>query len=191
MATAASRIPVRSQTLHLNPLGTVTADYVVIRDFDQHSHTIVALESISNITTVKTVRMPLMVFASASFIIAAAAQCSRDGGGAATPCALIGIVFLLAYLMSRRASVILSLECDALGTAFGTLGDAAKLRAAIHSAREQLSDPSKELGLESPQRAICPLLIKENSVRFLDNFKDVIGGIGVDGADIGLRAVRH
>jgi hypothetical protein len=92
--------------------------------------------------------MPLVVFSCASFIIAAAAHCSRDGGAAPTPCALIGVVFLLAYLISRRASVVLSVNSEALGTAFGTLREAAKLRAAIWSAREQLSHPSNDLGLE-------------------------------------------
>jgi hypothetical protein len=151
MTTASSPIPVAPQILHANPLGTVTADYVVIRDFHQHSRTIVALESISNITTVKVARMPLVVFSCASFIIAAAAQCSPDGGAAPTPCALIGIVFLLAYLMSRRASVILSLDSETLRTAFGTLGEARKLTAAISSAREELSHPSNELSLEGSQ----------------------------------------
>jgi hypothetical protein len=151
MTTASNSVLVGPQVLHANPLGTVTADYVVIRDLHQHSHTIVALACISNITTVKAVRMPLMVFSTASFIIAAAAQCSRDGGGAATPCALIGIAFLLAYLMSRRASVILSVDSEGLRTAFGTLGEAAKLTAAIRSAREQLSHPPNELDLEDPQ----------------------------------------
>jgi hypothetical protein len=98
MTTASSPVLVGPQGVHANPLGTVTADYVAIRDLHQRSQTIVALACISEITTVEAVRMHLMVFSSASFIIAAAAQCSSDGGGAAAPCALIGIVFTLAYL---------------------------------------------------------------------------------------------
>jgi hypothetical protein len=148
MATASSPIPVGPLVLRANPLGTVAADYVVIRDLHQRSYTIVALASISNITTVKAVRMPLIVFASASFVIAAAAQCSRDGGGAGIPCALIGVVFFIAYLMSRRASLILDVEPEPLCTALGTLSQAAKLTAAIRLACQQSSPSSDELEFE-------------------------------------------
>jgi hypothetical protein len=157
MTTPSSAILVEPQILHANALGTVTASYVTIRDLHQHSHTIVALGCISNAATLKSVHMPLVAFSIASFIIAAAAQSSREGG-AATLCALLGIVFLLAYLMTRRASVILSLDSETLRTTLGTYGEAAKLAAAIRSASEQVPPLSIELDFKSPQSMSLHLL---------------------------------
>ena len=136
MAIASSPIPVGPEVLHANALGTVTAHYVTIRDYHQRSHTIVALGCISEITTLKIVRMPLMACSIGSFIIAAAAQCSRQGGGAATPFGLVGILFLLAYLTSRRASLSLAVDAEGLRTAYGTYGEAGELTTAIRSASE-------------------------------------------------------
>ena len=137
MTTAPSAILAGQQVRYSNSLATVTEHWVVIRDSDHQSHTIVPLTSVSSVTVVKTTHRPLIVLASASFIIAAAAQYSKEGGGAGIPCALIGVGFVIAYLASRRAFVALVGDSESTSTAFGTVAQAAKLTTAIRSAREQ------------------------------------------------------
>jgi hypothetical protein len=74
----------------------------MIRDHGQQSHTIVPLACVSNFTIVKAAHIPLVVLASGFFIVAAAAQCSREGGGAGIPCALIGVAFFCVQRVQAR-----------------------------------------------------------------------------------------
>ena len=139
MTTVPSSVLVGQQVLYSNSLATVTEQWIIIRDYGQQSHTIVSLASVSNVTVVKITHIPLVVFASGFFIVAAAAQYSKEGGGAGIPCALIGVWFLIACLGFRRASVTLDVDSGSANTAFGTVAEATKLTAAIRSAREQPS----------------------------------------------------
>lgn len=137
MTTAPNAVLVGQQVRYSNSLATVTEHWVVIRDSGHQSHTIVPLASVSGVTVVKVANRRLVVFASGSLIVAAAAQYSKEGGGAGIPCALIGVGFLIAYLASRRAFVALDVDSEPANTAFGTVAEAAKLATAIRLAREQ------------------------------------------------------
>jgi hypothetical protein len=136
MAIAANSILVDQQVLHSNSLATVTEHCVMIRNFDRRSQTIVPLTCISNAKTITVSQRHWIVFAVGSFLVAAASKCSKEGGGAEIPFALLSVVFVVTYLVSRRASVILDIESGPANTMFGTVGEAKKLIAALRSAHK-------------------------------------------------------
>jgi hypothetical protein len=134
MAIDLDSIPLGQRVLHSNALATLTKDCLMARGLDQKCLIIVPLARISQVKTVKTEHAPLIVFASGSFLVAAAAHFSKEGGGAEIPSALIGIALVVMYAATRRASVIFEIGSETIRTAFGTLTEAAELILAIHSA---------------------------------------------------------
>jgi hypothetical protein len=154
MTSPLNLIAAGHQVLHFNSLAVITDQWAVIRDLNQKSYTIVPLASVTDLQIVKVCHLPLVVFAVASFVVAAAAHCSKQGGGADLPCGVIGIIFVIAFAASRRASVIFEINSESTRTAFGTVREAAKLIAAVRSimsAGSQLT-PTNSLLPEIPMK---------------------------------------
>jgi hypothetical protein len=124
-----------AQAPHANPLGAVTESCVVIRDSDRRSHTIIALPHLSGIKHIRTTRPALMVIAGALFLIAAAANYSKEGSGAAIPIGLLGGIFAAGYFMSRRASVAFMTGSSRTETDSGSFSDAAALIEKVRAAQ--------------------------------------------------------
>jgi hypothetical protein len=76
-----------------------------------------------------------MVIASAFLLIAAAANCSRQGNGAALPMALLGAVFVIGYFLSRRASVAFVTDSYRAETCTGSLSEAEAVIGRVHAAQ--------------------------------------------------------
>ena len=132
------------QVLLSNSLATVATTCVVIRDPDGRSNTIISLHRIAATRTIKTSVPGFLVVASGLFLVAAAAHYSKDGGSADIPIALLGLAFVVAYLVSRRASIALEVGRETIETASGSLGEAAALVRAIKAARTQLGENKPE-----------------------------------------------
>jgi hypothetical protein len=116
-----------------NSLATVTRNSVVLRDAEARSQTILSLSRITQVKKITTTYPFLLVIATASLVIAAAAASSREGGGAGIPFAVLGILLLAGYFLSRRGSVLFVAGSEILETVAGTPAEAAALIAAIAS----------------------------------------------------------
>lgn len=126
------------RVLFENPLASVTEHCVVVWTAEQHAHILLPLSRISSLKKVQTSSPAFLAIAVGLFLIAAGAQASKDGGGAAVPAALFGISSLIAYLVSRRAAVAFIVDGERTETVFGGLRQASALVSAIQSAYRNL-----------------------------------------------------
>ena len=123
--------------LHSNSLGTVTDHCVVVRAANGITQTVVALSRISAVKKVTVTYPILLVIASGSLLIAAGAMRSRDGDGAGIPIAIFGLLLLVGYVLSRRASVMFVLGSERVETVLGSPGEASELVTAVEVARRK------------------------------------------------------
>jgi hypothetical protein len=140
---ACSTLPefVAARATQSNPLATITQDCIVIRDSTKHSHTIIGVSCLSGIKRISITHPCLLVFASALFVIAAAALYSKEGDGAGTPACLLGLAFALGYWLSRKAAVAFLTGSAATETSTGSPSEAAALISTVESARRRLQEP--------------------------------------------------
>jgi hypothetical protein len=134
MASRALDALTGEEILESNSLGTVTSQWVVVRPPESRSEMIISLSHISNVRTVRTTYPGLLVVAGAALLIAAAAAASKQGSGAALPIALFGVLFLIAYWVSRKASVVFIVGTETTHTPAAGLREAAKFVAAVEKA---------------------------------------------------------
>jgi hypothetical protein len=125
------------EILEANPLGVVTNHWVVVRSAGQ-SEIVISLSRVSTVKTIKTSIPGLLVVASAALLIAAAAASSKQGAGAAVPVALLGLLFVAGYLLSRRAAVSFTVGAETFRTPDGGLREAAVFLAAVEKALSRL-----------------------------------------------------
>ena len=123
-----------AQASHSNPLASVAENCIIVRDSESRSH-IIPLSHLSGMRRVKTTSPALMVIASAFLLIAAAANCSKQGDGAALPMALLGAIFVIGYFLSRRASVAFITDSYRTETCSGSLSEAAAVIGEVHAAQ--------------------------------------------------------
>ncbi|HZS53783.1 MAG TPA: hypothetical protein VFA65_05230 [Bryobacteraceae bacterium] len=122
------------EILHANSLATLTNNFIVVRRPEVHAEAIIGLPCISGIRHIKTTRPGLLVIASGIFLVAAAAACSKQGGQAQIPLAVVGTLFVLGYFMTRRAAVAFVVNREATETMHGSLSEAAELLEAMEKA---------------------------------------------------------
>lgn len=120
-----------------NSLGTVMNHCVVLKTGGTQSETVISLSVVSSVKAIKTTYPGLLVVASSAFVIAAAAACSKQGGGAAGPSAFLGLLFVIAYWLSRRASVALTVGAEVTETVQASPSEASAFIAAVRSALER------------------------------------------------------
>lgn len=123
------------QILKPNRIAWVTQHFLILRNAERQNHTIIPLVSLMGIDLVKTPYSGLLAIAAGVFIIAAAAFTSKQGDGAAVPCALLGAFLIAVYFGSRRANITFKLDTGATETTCGTLGEATALIQLIEAAR--------------------------------------------------------
>ena len=116
-----------------NALATVTTNCLIVRSSEQHSQTIIPIVHIAGIGTRKTTYPGLLVVSIASFLISAAAYCSKQDGGASIPAAVVGGLFLLGYGGYRRVAVSFATRSDKTITGEGSTNEAKSLIQAIRS----------------------------------------------------------
>jgi hypothetical protein len=120
-----------------NSLGTVMRHCVVLKGSITQTETVISLAVISSIKSVKTTYPGLLVIAASAFLIAAAAASSKQGGGAAGPIAILGALFVVAYWLTRRASVAIAVGSERSESVQGSPREAAAFLIALRSAMER------------------------------------------------------
>jgi len=121
--------------LHHNALGTVTDNWIVVRDAKSHSQSVVSIDSLLNIQTSKTLHLIYLACAAGCLLIAVATEYSREAF-VAIPFAMVGLTLLTSAQVTRRASISFVLQSDVVKTSFGTLREAATLVAAVRFVQE-------------------------------------------------------
>ena len=131
------------QILHDNSLATVTTNFIVVRRPERRRETIIALPRLSRIRRIEISHPGLVVIASAIYLLAAAAYCSKEGGQqVAVTMAILGTLFVFGYFMTRRAAVAFVVDREPTETIHGSLREAAQLMKAMAKAREELGSAS-------------------------------------------------
>jgi hypothetical protein len=138
MASRALDALTGEEILESNSLGTVTSQWVVVRPPESRSESILSLSHISNVRSVRITYPGLLVVASAALLIAIAAAASKQGDGAALPVALFGLLFLIAYWVSRKASVTFTVGTETFHTPAAGLREAARFVSAVERALARL-----------------------------------------------------
>jgi hypothetical protein len=127
------------QILHDNSLATVTTNFIVVRRPERRKETIIGLGRLSSIRRIEITHPGLLVIASAVYLLAAAAYCSKQGGQAAVPMGVVATLCVFAYFMTRRAAVAFVVEREATETMHGSLSEAAALVTAMQKAQKELT----------------------------------------------------
>jgi len=123
------------EVLRPNRLAWVTRHFLILRNAERQTHTIIPLTRLVGIHVVKTPYSGLLAIAAGVFLVAAAAFASKQGDGAAVPCALLGAFLMAIYFGSRRANITFRLDTGATETTSGSLGEATSLIELIETAR--------------------------------------------------------
>lgn len=121
------------RVLQRNALATVTTNCLIVRSSEDQSQTIIPIVHLASVSTAKTTYPGLLVISAACLLIAAGAYCSGEEGGAAVPAAMLGLVFLLAYGVSRKVAVAFRTRADRTVTSDGSTKEAKALIKAIRS----------------------------------------------------------
>lgn len=137
------------EVLHSSSLATVATSCVVIRTATARSRTIVSLARISRLETIKTTYPALLAIAAGLFLMAAAAYYSKDGGAAQFPLGALGLFFVVAYFVSRKACVVFWMGYESVQTVNGGLRDAATLIREVRAAQANLPEPLSEEAVAS------------------------------------------
>jgi hypothetical protein len=116
-------------------LATVTRDCIFIHDAQRGTKTMVSLESITGMRRIWTTHPVLLVFAAALMLIAFAAMCSKEGGGAHVPAFVAAALVGIGYWISRRVAVGFLTETDSIETAAGSPAEAAVVIEKVRSAQ--------------------------------------------------------
>ncbi len=121
--------------LRPNRLAWVTQHFLILRNTERQTHTIVPLVHLTGIEIHKTPYSGLLALAAGVFVISAAAFTSKQGDGAALPSALLGVFLLISYFASRRAIINFKLDTGVVESTSGTVGDAISVVRLIEQAR--------------------------------------------------------
>jgi hypothetical protein len=150
------------EVLKPNRLAWVTRHFLITYNGERKAHTIIPLSRLAGIEVVKTPYSGLLAIAAGVFIIAAGAFASKQGDGAAVPCALLGAFLIVTYFVSRRANVSFRLDNGATESITGTLGEADALVRLIESARRTLveEEGESEFSTLSPVSSAIPKAAK-------------------------------
>ena len=142
MANTALDALAGEEILESNSLGTVMRHCVVLKGLvlkggDNPSETVISLAVISSVKRIKTSYPGLLVIAASALLIAAAAASSKQGGGAARPFAFLGLLFVIAYWLTRRASIAILAGEELTETLQGSPSEASAFIAAVQMALEK------------------------------------------------------
>jgi hypothetical protein len=128
--------------VHANALSTVTRKFLVIRDSVSGSQVMVSTGSITEVRKVTTTNPGFLVISSGLFTIAAASYASHQGMDVSIPIALLGALFVMGYVGTRRAAVLFVMGNDRIKTVRGSFREATSVIRAVHRVRESDLEPN-------------------------------------------------
>ncbi len=117
--------------VHANTMATVTRNCLVVRDDVRGSQAVIGIQSIRGMRKVNFTNPALLVIAAGLFTIAAAAYSSHEGYEVSVGLGLIGLVFILSYFLTRRATVLFLLETQSIESRRGSYRDATSIIRAV------------------------------------------------------------
>lgn len=132
------------EILYSNSLGAVTRNWIIIPDSSGRSRTMIPISLLSQFTANKVSYPGLLVVAAGLLVLAAASFSSKEGSGAGIPIALVAIVSLIAYRISRKASVAFTTGSAVTNTIAGSHNDADGLALAVELAQADLLRGARE-----------------------------------------------
>lgn len=124
--------------LHSNSLATITTNFIVIPQPERKAQTIIGLRRISKIKRIETSHPGFLVIATGAYTLAAAAACSKQGDQAGIPLAGVGTLFVIAYFMTKRATVAFIVDREATETRPGRLKESSQVVRAMVKALPRL-----------------------------------------------------
>ena len=125
--------------VHTNALAAVTRNFVVVRYGSGEVRTVIGNEAIRSIRKVTTTRPGLLVISCGLFTIAAASYVSKQGMDVSLAIALIGSLFVMGYVGTRRAAVLFLLENESIESVKGSFRDATSVIRAVNRVRTEAS----------------------------------------------------
>jgi len=117
--------------VHANPIATVTRNCLIVRYDTRNAQAIIALQSIKGMRKVNFTSPALLVIAAGLFTIAAAAYASHEGYEVSGVLTAIALLFLLAYFLTRRATVLFLLENQNIESKRGSYREATSIIRAV------------------------------------------------------------
>jgi hypothetical protein len=126
------------EILKSNALAIVTAGWVVVRPVQGRSRVVLSLEALTDIRRIQTTHPGLLVIASGLLLIAAGAYYSKDSSPASIPIGILAFLFLIAYVGTRRASVVFVVDNETIETGLGSVRDASDLVRAVTDAQARI-----------------------------------------------------
>jgi hypothetical protein len=134
--------------VHANPIATVTRNCLVVRYDVRQAQAIIGLESIRGMRKVNFTNPALLVIAAGLFLIAAAAYSSHEAHEVSASLSAVGLLFLLAYFLTRRATVLFLLENQNIESKRGSYREATSIIRAVERVRagnlERVSVPNED-----------------------------------------------
>ncbi len=122
----------------------VTEECVVVPAFSGQPNTVLSLAVISQMKIVKSYHPSLIVISAGLFLLAAAASASRDGAGMGLPIGIVGLVFLVAFVVLQKARVVFMNGSEATQTVNGSFTEVADLVAAVELSKRNLEFASSQ-----------------------------------------------
>jgi hypothetical protein len=137
-----------------NSLAALTTSFLVIRNSDDRSLTILSLLRVSGLKILKAGHLIPLAMSGGLSVVSAAALCSREGDGASVPAALLAFLLLLRYWTSRRAAIRFYVKSEAVQSVYGAVAEAASMITAIQRAQATvgIGDTAMAAGCVAPSR---------------------------------------
>ncbi len=123
--------------LHSNALAVVTRNCVVVREGMRGARIVMSVESITGVRKVTTTNPGLLVISCGLCTIAAAAYASKQPWEVSVTIALIGSLFIMGYIGTRRAAVLFVLENENIESLKGTFREATSTIRAVERVRRK------------------------------------------------------
>jgi hypothetical protein len=117
--------------VHANTIATVTRNCLVVRYDARRAQAIISLKSIKGMRKVNFTNPALLVIAAGLLLIAAAAYASHEGYEVSSALAAVALLFLLAYFLTRRATVLFLLENQNIESKRGSYREATSIIRAV------------------------------------------------------------
>lgn len=121
--------------IHANALATVTRNVLVVRDGMRMAQTVIAIEKVTGLRKVTTTNPGFLVISCGLFTIAAASYFSKQGGNVTLPIAMVGAMFVMGYIGTRRAAVLFLMGDERIESIQGSFREATSVIRAVNRTR--------------------------------------------------------
>jgi hypothetical protein len=122
--------------LYSNSLATITDNWIVVRASHLCAQSVLSIESILEVKTLKTSKLYYFASGVGCLLIAFATSCSKQSNAVILLFVLTGIGLLTANLITGRAAIGFVVGSELVQTAYAPLSETATLLAAVRAAQD-------------------------------------------------------